>query len=309
MMMRFPMRIMIINWRWKMPDNIKSIEISLKNEALLITQYYHHEIQAFNDFISTNLFSFKPKEVLVLSHNNQSSPIRISKNDIHSFIRNDLTMKIQEFMGGDQYIYWGTLNTEGIIDTNRYAKDYEEQIKLENFSKVWDYYWNKLDLQYHKKEIVNSWLPFVIDIQGLRDLNQSNIAQKVKEKKLMEYCDSIIRSIDAYPDTYFEKWDDAKNILSPDDGTEVLGEQYQLKPRQKYLIFRLIEKELSLPNGKQCKKIASLTKYIENFEPEHPDDQKECEKIIINPFFPKWLRLTNKILDKKIYSKPVQDAK
>ena len=275
-------RLMIINWRWKEFKKNSSENIDLVNneKCLYISNYDNDNAENFNKFIEKVIKSENPIEALILSHNNPAtSTISISLEKINLISKENFLMKKREFKGGQEFIYNGDDDC-GMIDTNTNLESYEKQLKVENFDKVWDWYWNKLDLENHKKNIINLWLPLAIDIQGLSEVKNNDekaneYFAEIKEEK--EYLNSLL----SFPkEEDFPRW------------KEIIEELRKDKTKKNYADFNpstlveVIKKDQSDFNSLMNNEL----KYLE----------KENNKSLNPNFLPNWLQEVVTIINKKI---------
>lgn len=271
-------RLMIINWRWKKFDDNSNQEIDLHNEVcLFISKYKTDNIEEFNEFISNVIKQKKPNEALILSHNNSASSISIAAEAITLIEKDDFLMKRREFGGGRDYIYYGDENPKGMIDTNEKLLTYNVQLKKENFEFVWDWYWNKLDLEYQKKNLINLWLPLAIDIQGLREVQKD-------EKKAKEYYKEI-----------------REELINNDNETEYC-KSLKLFPK-----FKIDDIEEDLPEWDEIN--GELNNGYNTFNPldlvneilkKHSFNDFDKKYFSDPNFLPNWLQEVVKVIDEKL---------
>lgn len=223
-------KLMIINWRWKGFDEEKkfnSKSVGDGKKKYIISVFKKNEIEKFNKFIQAQMDNYNPKYLLVLTHfnsENTSTDIQIDKSRITIQSSANTTIKIRNIRGGNvseqyKYIYD---SEEGMIDTE--GDNYNNQLKIENFDKVWKFYWDDIELEYQKKTLINLWLPLAIDIQGLSELqNETKKAKKYfnKIKKETEYLESLT-SFSEEED--FPRWKEIKDELYKDDKTKAYAE-------------------------------------------------------------------------------------
>lgn len=275
-------RLMIINWRWKgLTDNSSiNIEMADKEKCLFISKYVKDNIVNFNNFINETITKDNPNEALILSHNNPASEISIPTNHITLISKENFLMKIREFKGGEERIYYGDINQDGMIDMDKNYLLYEQELKKENFNFVWDWYWNKLDLEYQKKNIINLWLPLAIDIQGLSEVQ--NDKTKV-EKYFQEIKNEIeyLKSLKSFPnDDEFPRWKEIKQALNNNEKTKSYSD---FNPKS--IVEMLLSEETTLDSFKR-----SEAKYLGKEKDSNPNPN----------FLPNWLQEVVKVIDDKI---------
>lgn len=263
---------MIINWRWNGLKENKFFESQTADDLLIITKYSNEKEDDFNNLISNFVKRKNPSELLVLTHNNpESSRFSIPANSIIELSSEVLMMKVKEFRGGegsDEYIYYN--RRTGIINTSK--NHYMDQLMNDNFYDVWEYFWEKLDLENQKKKLINHWLPLAIDIQGLSEVYQEFVKTKKTdcEEKVKKYWIDIKDSVKGF-----------KQLLSALD--EIAEDFEELKvdgaERKKLNVF--------LDNLKTTEKDKLPVKYL--------DPKGDF-------FFPHWLESFAKKLDEKLKS-------
>jgi hypothetical protein len=287
-------RVIFINWsfdedEWE-GNNCKKFRI-IYNEELVddcliyASNFYINDLDKFSNMLNDKIIKHKHDFVMILLHktkeNNKPSPI-LHKH-IHEMLERIDKIKCKEFGGGagaGQPIYYDdTVFPLGILEANDFEptaiiNDNDELfVKLDNFEFVWDMYWNRLELEYQKRQIINLWLPFAIDIQGLSE---------VKDKKRNGYLNEVYSEIqgDEYIQELSNKWEQIKEILVPSSNIEVLESDY---------MFDDDEKESVIFPGNIIS-VDRLKKIIEI-----KLDSQETR-----PLFPNWLKNTIKTIDEKI---------
>ena len=225
-------KLIIVNW--KFPGEYKEKwEIC---DVIITWLYYiysfcingqeirrRHRHACFNKKIAT----YSSKSCIILLHNNDPNEnVGIDNIKTNCDLR---FLKKYEFSGGNAPIYrtrkyeLGLLHPSGVTIWNDCI--HEEKIKNKIFEFVWDWYWNKLNLEFQKKKIIDLFLPLAIDIQGLSEIEKEKKDSYLKEV-LTEYNTD-------YPEKLSSEWKKVKEILAPNDGMEVLGEAFRLTEQEK----------------------------------------------------------------------------
>jgi len=228
-----------------------------------------------------NIFKNEENQILLLLHSNE--PDRFNEKEKNEILRGFAGKKLKArlFFGGTGKVY------EKLIDesqtyflknaiNNPKNKD-SFSIKRANFLEVWDWYWNKLELENLKRDIINLWLPLAIDIQGLSE---------VEESRRQNYLKEIFNELDKndYVKNLSDGWEEVKKILLPDDDKkEVLDKKYQLAPDEK--------KKVSFPVEITAENLKKFVKENWSLKKNNPKDPN---------FLPNWLQEVVTIINKKI---------
>lgn len=267
-------RLIIINWKFQEGYQSEWDVCDLKDCKVVC--YNTNDSKKFNQKIS----NLKSEKTLILLHSNTPND-NVKSDNIQC--PSDLgKIKKYIFQGGTDPIYVTTNTKLGLLFANgsnlddgaKIKKDNKEYIKKENFEFVWDGYWNKLDLEYLKKKIINLWLPLAIDIQGLSEVENS---------KINDYLNEICKEFDNndYVKKLSDGWEEVKKILLPEsENKEVLDKKYQLTKEEKEKVKIPIE-NISADSLKNFVK--------ENYKNTTSDH-----------FLPNWLQEVVSIIDKKI---------
>ncbi len=254
----------------------------------------------------SNILKNNHDQVLLLLHaNNPDNFNETNKKKLEDYFKGE-KIKIELFYGGgniyDEIIDGG--NTYFLKNAIINPLQDTFQIKQKNFDVVWDYYWNKLDLEYQKKKTINLWLPLAINIQGLSEVGKENGGEyfneiknelikykqesdkekaKVQEsvnKKRVNYFDSLT----SFPEeNEFPRWEEIKNSLE--------GEYKNFTPSD------LVNDILSANDYNSFK--SNENKYLDSKINNKP-----------NPtYLPNWLQEVVSILDDKINPPDVKKQK
>jgi hypothetical protein len=301
-------KIQIILWKWAKPD-LDYLDVDSSDSCSIYC--YSYDSNNINDLLS-KIKGIESKEALLFLHTGQPNKFE-ERHLIDIKEKLDASKyKIFLFGDGDKPIYFNNKNNDhsknGLLDQggNFYEEsDYkvlteQNKIKKSNFEFVWDYYWNKLDLEYQKKKLINLWLPLAIDMQGVSE---------VENGKRNDYLKEVLNGLDkqengkSYAEKLIEGWSEVKKVLLPDDGKQFLEEKYQIKGNDKEKIKFPVERE----NGKPLDP-KSLKDFVnKNWENAKEKIVKENDADFISKFLPNWLQEVVSIIDKKIQgsSKPV----
>lgn len=273
---------MIINWRWEGFTTInKSFQINNESGDALISIYNKNEVSDFNRLIAEQIVNQKPEYLLVLTHfnpQNRNTDIQIDKSKITIQSKEKMIAKVRNIRGGNvskefNYIY-DKIN--GMINTD--SDNYKSQLRIENFDKVWKFYWDVIELEYQKKQLINLWLPFAIDIQGLSEV-QSKIEKAEKYFKKVKEETKYLDSLSHFPkDEDFPRWIEIIEELKKDSRTKPYAE---FKPKS--IVGELIKEGSTLELFKNTNYLASKI----DDDPNHK-------------FLPNWLQEVVNIIDKKI---------
>jgi len=276
-------KLIIVNWRWKKEtlrdtNEAKRYEmISANNQQKKIVISKIAKVDVFNEVIKEILVDSKESdECIVFTHyavSKKEASISISENKIKIPEGFKGTLKIHKFSGGEDKIYFGVNNQDGLFDPDPES----EEIKTENFDVIWDYYWNQFELEYQIKKLINTFLPLVIDMQGL--------SQIINKEKKEQYKQEIIQDLNLNGDRILVEWNELKKVLAIDSTQEVLSEEYRLNPNQKSKIKFPIERENSSFSKGELIKLFEKDSWLED------------------EFLPKWLEEAVEILEKKIEGK------
>jgi hypothetical protein len=234
-------KVIFINWRWTIIDNegirpnqYKEKTIDGNNEKSVIISTFtktENRIKEFNDLIG-NILIDENIDCVVLTHNSGGT-VDIGPEKIVKPENFNGGFKVFGFSGGKVKIYYGKTNNPcGMIDED----DAENQLIIENFDLIWDYYWNQLELEYQKKRIINTFLPLILDIKGFDEVTD----KKSKEKYHIE----IKEAIKEYSTDLITSWNEIKSILAlkvdnKSKVEEVLSEKYQLENKTKLYLSPL----------------------------------------------------------------------
>jgi len=267
-------RLLIINWKfndgysseWDV-DDLKDCKVFCCNTST--PGDFHNKIS-----------KLKSESTLILLHSN--TPNQNVKLDNIQCSNNLGKIKKYIFQGGTGPIYVTTKTKLGLLFANgssfdnnsKIKKNDKEYIKKENFEFVWDWYWNKLDLENHKKNIINLWLPLAIDIQGLSEVKDNQeksnkyFTEINKENGYLNLLSSFSKEED------FPRWDEIKSTLSTDyknfNPTELVS---AIISAQDFNSFKLNDKQ-----------------YLESKIGDNPNPN----------FLPNWLQEVVTIINKKI---------
>jgi len=274
--------IMIINWRWDNWNNDKIKKINVENSAglqLIGLKYYAKKnTESFNVALK-NIINQDDNNILILLHRGNGI------TQIDEFLKSN-RRKMFPFGGeGTDEIYNNDSNPSGILGIRDIAKsalcDGDNTIKKENFEFVWDYYWNKLDLEYQKKTIINLWLPLAIDIQGLSEVGDNEAKAKKYFEEIKKENNCLTSLIEFPKEEDFPRWEEIKNSLE--------GEYKNFTPSD------LVNDILSANDYNSFK--SNENKYLDSKINNKP-----------NPtYLPNWLQEVVRILDDKI--NPSDDKK
>ena len=271
-------KLIIVNW--KFPGEYKEKwEICDVNNCIIVCVNINNA-DDFNKKIAT----YSSKSCIILLHNNDPNEnVGIDNIKTNCDLR---FLKKYEFSGGNAPIYrtrkyeLGLLHPSGVTIWNDCI--HEEKIKNKIFEFVWDWYWNKLNLEFQKKKIIDLFLPLAIDIQGLSEIEKEKKDSYLKEV-LTEYNTD-------YPEKLSSEWKKVKEILAPNDGMEVLGEAFRLTEQEKNKIQSPPFFELLNGAGTENK----VKEFIENNAQQYKTNSKD------NTALPVWLKDVVDLIDKKI---------
>jgi hypothetical protein len=225
--------------------------------------------------------------------NSEQKVILLHTNDPNYFLHEDKLnikngtngTKVYLFGGGPEknhpVYYHPSKYPKGILGNNDIANEAlnsEKEIKEENFEFVCDWYWNKLDLVYQKKKIINLWLPLAIDIQGL---------SKVEEKKRKSYYEAVRKEINdnGNETNYYKK---LTGFPKDDQFPEWTGIKEELK--NDFQNFNPAELVKALKDEEYSSFKYNHAKYLDKIYNSGPNPN----------FLPNWLEEVTKILDAKI---------
>lgn len=305
-------RSLIIVWKWQ-PDNNKDYDISGDHES----KVFCYNIKRENiEFLLENVNNIDSEKKVLLLHKGEEN--HFDDDDLINTKKklDVLKNKVYLFGGGEEKIYFninkndsennGLLNQVGDFFSENYdndskfydVKDEEGKIKKSNFEFVWDWYWNKLDLEYQKKKIIDLWLPLAIDIQGLSEVENGKRDAYLKE--VLEELDKKEKD-KSHGQQIIDGWNEVKKVLLPEKNKEVLEKKYWLKEdggngnekaKIKFPVERVIRNTLDLN---------SLKEYVKtNVEKSKEKVGKENDRNFIPEFLPNWLQEVVGILDEKI---------
>ena len=267
-------KIMIINWKFN--QNLKTEEpkvyycFEAEDCRVITCNFGSKKINDFGLLLEDNSEKYVNDEVIIFLHLGEENGI---KNNSIKYKSNKIKkVKIVEFWGGAETghrIYYSEVkkyNYKGLLQGVQLSENamVGEKVKKEHFDFVWDWYWNKLDLEYQKENIINLWLPLAIDIQGLKDDNKNH---------LDDYFEEIKKNVTAYTDDEFvNSWEILKDAML-DEAKEFVNHD---------LPFHIIK---SLKQGNTSS---------ESFYKDYIENKKGTD------FFPSWLHEAISIIDKKI---------
>jgi hypothetical protein len=264
-------KIIIINWSfesWK-EFSQKTLEDNSNSKYIRGYKYYEVSKSYFISYLKEIIkVGNSTDEFLILLHERNG----ILNNDIYETINNNNRVKVHHFEGtsGTHKIY----EEKGLLGSSDFR-----DLAIQNFDFVWDWYWNKLDLENHKKHIINLWLPLAIDIQGLSEVkDEKEKAEKYFEgiKKENEYLKllKLFTNNKEGKNEDFPLWDEIKGSLSTEyqnfDPTVLVS---AIKSTKDFSSFE-----------SNCKQ------YLESKIGDNPNPN----------FLPNWLQEVVGILDKKI---------
>lgn|GEM_PF-5039193 len=277
-------KLIIINWKFR--ENYQELWEIEDVEGCGVVCVNNNDITIFNKSLS----SYSSELCIILLHKNYPNE-KVNINNL--VINRDLgIVKEYSFGGGDDEIY--CTDTDGLLFANGNSLDNscltKGKVNKKYFEFVWDWYWNKLDLQYQKKQIINLWLPLAIDIQGLSEVEESKrnaylnevLAELEKEENGKKYADFLI-----------EGWTEVKKILLPEDGKQVLEEKYQIKPDEIEKVKFPIEKEKENENNFKKLSPENLKSFIEENYKNHS----------VPNFLPNWLQEVVRVIDSTLNDK------
>ncbi|MEM4230813.1 MAG: hypothetical protein QXF25_02975 [Candidatus Pacearchaeota archaeon] len=202
-------------------------------------------------------------------------------------------MKLRDFQGGADLghpIYYSERYSEifkfGLLGAVSIAEQAIENqgadlfIKKENFEKIWEYYWNKLDLKYQKKKIINLWLPLAIDIQGLSEVqNDKEKADKYFEEIQKET--DYLNSLKSFPkDDEFPRWNEIKQALNSKSETKSYAD---FNPNS--IAETVLNTQTTFNSFK-----GDEAKYLEKEKDSNPNPN----------FLPNWLQEVVRVIEKKL---------
>lgn len=279
---------MIINWRWsKFPKNDKfKLMLNKDDKKVIISRFDKTQKNDFNNFIKDQVDNYKPKYLLIFTHynpENTGTQIQIDKSQITVNSNDKTTIKVRNIRGGNvskelNFIYD---SNEGMIKSD--GADYNNQININNFDKVWHFYWDVIELEYQKKNIINLWLPLAIDIQGLSEVQNDT-------KKATEYFNNIksetayFESLKSFPnDDEFPQWKEIEVYLKKNEHTKSYAD---FKPNSIAEMFLKEENDFN-----------SFKRNEANYLLKEKDGSP-------NPnFLPNWLQEVVKVIDNKLNTK------
>lgn len=218
-------RILFIVWKWGI-DYINFVEI-INSEAAIVKCLKHNNDE--KDELINTILSFNFEKAILLLHMGEPNNFKeVHKNYIDQKLK-DKSVKTHLFKGGrGDKIYFDPNENDnhknGLLDQlgdfykeRRYTVIDNNKIKKENFEFVWDWYWNKLDLEYQKKNLINLWLPLAIDMQGLRDFAEKEEIKNINEigdkHRINEYFKAIKEDVKKYKYDNLIKWNELKGVL------------------------------------------------------------------------------------------------
>ncbi|MBN1214820.1 MAG: hypothetical protein JXA99_05190, partial [Candidatus Lokiarchaeota archaeon] len=132
-----------------------------------------------------SIFQDENNQILLLLHGNlPDNFIEENKKQIlNKFAGKKLKARL--FFGGTGKVYEKLIdesNTYFLKNAINKPMDVDNfSIKRDNFLEVWDWYWNKLELENLKRDIINLWLPLAIDVQGLSEVEEIKRNDYLKE--------------------------------------------------------------------------------------------------------------------------------
>lgn len=216
------MKIIVVNWRWFDKNNKAICQQEYDHDGNKIVISAIFETKEFNDHIQNILTQYTPSQCIVLTHfNPPNSFISISKEAVIIPINWEQKIKVYQFSGAsgeNDYIYFGTTNHDGLFSPSRN----NDVIHVENFNKVWNYYWNELELNYQKKKLIDTFLPLAIDIQGLSEVSQdkkNSYFKRIKAtlQKKGEEGKTLFELLTNFPDDDFSAgWNEIKDLIDSD---------------------------------------------------------------------------------------------
>lgn len=207
-------KLLIINW--KFPDDYVTEWNVEKNDHHKVICLNCKSTQAFNRKIK----DYKSELALILLHDNEPQN-KVSENDI-SLPEGIIKKTTNKFKGGQEKIYLTEKDKGllGVLTLDEHCIQ-DGKIKITNFEVVWDWYWNKLNIEYQKKKIINLWLPLAIDIQGLSEIKD--------KENIEEYLKDVLNDIEKIDIKKFCKdWKEISEVLSLNGGEQLLDKEYQL---------------------------------------------------------------------------------
>jgi hypothetical protein len=172
----------------------------------------------------------------------------------------------------------------------------KQQLASLNINKIYKSF-DKEKLADTKKQLINTFLPLAIDMQGLNQITDTKQKKKYLEEiigseNIKEKETKIIGSIEKYSDDMFDNWKNIKEVLAlnkkkDDDPKEVLSVKYQIENKDN-LYFKPIgeTEENPVETADYFKK-----KLIDLFKKDKWDDKE---------FIPTWLNDVVKTLDEAI---------
>lgn len=197
-------RLIFLNWRWTCPkeelDTFNNPQGNTEDKKIIISAFEKEDLieHLKNNILNQN----NESQYLILTHNTPGNFCSVSKPDILSGLENKDSIKVFEFSGGSDYVYYGDDNTDGLFEEDEEKAD----LVFANFDKVWNHYWNELEIEYQKKNLINTFIPLAIDMEGL--INAPN------DEVRNEYYNKILDSINVNGDSIIKSWENIKKILA-----------------------------------------------------------------------------------------------
>lgn len=222
-------RLIFLNWRWTcrkvVLDEFNNSQGNTEDKKIIISAFEKEELieHLKNNILNQN----KESQYLILTHNTPSNSCSVSKPDILSGLENKDSIKVFEFSGGSDYVYHGDDNEDGLFEEDEENAD----LFFANFDKVWNHYWNEVEIEYQKKNLINTFIPLAIDMEGL--INAPN------DEVRNEYYKEILDSINVYGDSIIKSWENIKKILalklynSSEDPKEYLSDDIKFIDKEK----------------------------------------------------------------------------
>lgn len=264
-------RVIFLNWRWKCSkedlENFNSAQVNTEDNKIVISAFEKDELTKHLENNIPN--KYEESQYLIFSHNTKNSSCSVSKEDIPNGLVNVEFIKVFEFSSGTDYVYYGDKNKVGLFSPK---KDSVIDIHLENFDKVWNHYWYGVEIEDQKKNLINTFLPLAIDMEGL--INASN--DEVRDK----YYNEILNNINVNGDSIIKSWKDIKKILAlklntNDTPKEFLSEDFRFSKDEKDNIYFCKletadnpgftkEKIIDLFKDSKSKKVNSINEWINN---------------------------------------------